>query len=379
MKREFYQMLYLRLSFFTLLMLLGLFAWAAEALPALPEDETPNAACVYGKGCTGGHVDLPVVDEPGKPARMLTLHIIYPQGKLSNVSATTGLMLDLHNWGGKIWDGAMAPVTLANTYNLVVIGVSYYQSGDDDKPTNPVPYDFGVVQTMDALRALYYVYHGLQTAHHPFDATRIYGAGGSGGGNVIQMANKFAPHTFACIVDCSGMASLTDDIAYNLPGGSALNARYSRDPASPQYLSKGMQEIRDIGNPAHLALEAKAGNHCKIVVIHGEDDGYCLIADKRRVVEAMKTAGLDVDAHLLGKADVDGKVVLNTGHSIGNRTTLLQHFAGEYLAPDSPKMCRLAKPGDFALGKTVSYAVSDGEYSIVYRNGMPVLTITKKK
>ncbi|MHB9132410.1 MAG: DUF2920 family protein [Armatimonadota bacterium] len=370
-------MFYQRLSLYLLLTLFGLCAWAAETLPALPEDQTPNAECVYGKGCSGGHVDLSVVDEPGKAARTLALHIQYPKGKLSNVSATTGLMLDLHNWGGKIWDGAISPSVLADTYNLVVIGVSYYQSGD--VATDPAPYDFGVVQTMDALRALYYVQHSLQAAHHPSDATRIYGAGGSGGGNVIQMANKFAPHTFACIVDLSGMASLTDDMAYNLPGGSGLNARYSRDPASPQYLSKGMQEIRDIGNTAHLALQAKADNRCKIVVVHGEDDGYCLIADKRRVVEAMHAAGLDVDAHLLGKADVDGKVVLNTGHSVGNRTTLLQHFAGEYLAPDSLKMCRLDKPDDFKRGKTISYPTSDGVYNIAFKDGMPVLSIRKKK
>ena len=101
---------------------------------------------------------------------------------------------------------------------------------------------------------------GLLNAKIPFAAGRIYGTGGSGGGNVIQMANKFAPRTFTCIVGLSGMASLTDDIAFNLPGGSGLNARCSCDPASPAYLTKDMQEIRDLGHPGHLAEMARLGN-----------------------------------------------------------------------------------------------------------------------
>ena len=78
-----------------------------------------------------------------------------------------------------------------------------------------------------------------------------------------------------------------------------------RDPASPAYLTRGMQEIRDVGNPAHLALQAKTGNRCRIVVIHGEDDNACPAADKRRAVDAMRAAGLAVDAHFLTQAEYD--------------------------------------------------------------------------
>lgn len=320
-------------------------------------------------------VALTVRDDPDGPARSIQLHLCYPGGQLANVRATTGLMLDLHNWGGVTFEGAPAPEVLADSYDVVAIGVTYYQSGDKDDPKNPVPYDCGCIQAMDALRALHFVYASLTAARQPFDRTRLYGTGGSGGGNVILMANKFAPRTFACIVDLSGMASLTDDIAYGQPGGSILNARYSRDPASPAYLTRGMQEIRDTGNPAHLALQAKAGNRCRVVVIHGEDDDACPAADKRRVVNAMGAAGLTVDAHMLTAADVDGTLVRNSGHALGNRTALLRHFADDCLTPGSPKLCRLAQPCDFDRRETVSYPTQDGVYAIAFGDGGPVLTI----
>jgi predicted esterase len=325
---------------------------------------------------TNGPVTVMAQNTAASPVEPLILHIRYPKGKLEAVNAQTGLMLDLHNWGGTTFDGAVSPELLAATYNVIAIGVQYRQSGDD--PKSAIPYDFGYGQALDALQGLAYVYRSLQAAKLPFDATRIYGCGGSGGGNVIQMANKFAPHTFACIVDLSGMASLTDDIAYNLPGGSGLNARYSRDPASPAFLAPWMQEIRDLGNPTHLAQQAKSGTSCKIVVIHGEDDGSCLASDKHRVVDAMKAAGLDVEAHFLGKADVDGTLVTNSGHSLGNRTALLQHFAGDYLTPGNPKMCRLTKPDDIARGEAVRYATSaEGEVIVGFGNPLPTLVFVQ--
>ena len=360
-------------ALFFLLLPLFLSPLRAEPSNAAPVTKLPDA---------NGSVVIQVQDDPSKPARPLTIHLRYPAkpkgaGTIANVSATTGLMLDLHNWGGVTFEGAPSPDKLANTFDVIAIGVQYYQSGDKDDPKDPVPYDFGYLQTMDALRALHFVYQSLIDTHHPFDHTRIYGTGGSGGGNVIQMCNKFAPRTFACIVDLSGMASLTDDIAFNLPGGANLNARYSRDKSSPAYLAPGMQEIRDLGNPAHLAQAAKLGNHCKVVVIHGEDDPSCLASDKRRVVEAMRAAGLDVESHFIAKGDADGKLIKNSAHSIGNRTELLMHFAGDYLSPASGKMCRLNGPSDFERREVISYPTTGGEHLISFRNGGPTLAFNK--
>ena len=119
----------------------GLLAISAEpAWPKLPE--------------MSGKVELEVSDGADKPARKLAVHLVYSRNRLSTVTAKTGIMITLHNWGGNIWENTPNPNHLAENYDLLVIGVTYYQSGDKD--TDPEPYDFGYIQTMDALRALHY-------------------------------------------------------------------------------------------------------------------------------------------------------------------------------------------------------------------------------
>jgi hypothetical protein len=343
-------------------LLLTVSSWAAaEPLPPLPD--------------VSGEVVIPAQDTAGQTGRTVKVYIRYPGGRLNSVKRSTGLMLALHNWGGTGFGGAPDGGTLARRYDVVAIGVDYFQSGD--KPTDPLPYDFGCYQACDALRALQYVFQGLANRRIGFDRTRIYTTGGSGGGNVSLMAAKFAPHTFAAVVDLSGMASLTDDIAYNLPGGSGLNARYTRDSNSPAFLSLGMQELRDPGNTNHLALPAARENRATFVSIHGKDDGSCLWADKERVVAAMKSAGLDATLLSIGKADVNGTNILNSGHSIGNRTELVELFAGKYLTPGSPDLRTLKGPTDFERKTVLTFPLSDGACVISYARGWPELTFTK--
>ena len=121
-------------------------------------------------------------------------------------------------------------------------------------------------------------------------------------------------------------------------------------------------------------LQAKGENRCKIVVIHGEDDPVCLAADKHRVVDAMRAAGLDVESHFITKADIDGKLITNSAHQIGERTYLLMNFAGKYLSPKSDQMRQLTKPNDFDRRGVVAYPTSTGRHSISYAGDVPSLT-----
>lgn len=305
---------------------------------------------------------------PGEP-RAITVYLRYPGGRRENVIATTGLSLCLHNWGGTAFRGS--PVPDPAEYDLVVIGVDYYQSGEASQ--GPLPYDFGYLQAADALRALYFVYSGLEDSGQNFDRGRLYAMGGSGGGNVSLMVNKLAPRTFACVVDCSGMAALTDGIAFGLAGAGRVHARYSRDPSSPAYLTPAMQDLRDTGHPGHLAYMAALGNRCKVVVIHGEDDEACLAADKHRTVDNMRAAGLDVEPHFVASPDVDGDLILDSGHSIGDRTRLMDHFAGAYLRPGRD-LLRLTAPCDFDRRETLEYPVRGGVHRVSYAEGYPVLS-----
>lgn len=319
----------------------------------------------------GGTVMIPAQPSPYTPGpRQVKVYVTYPGGKLDGVTSTTGLMLSIHNWGGTGARGTADPGFLAKNYNVVVINVDYLQSGKYDRS---IPYDFGYLQALDALRALWWVYDGLTKACRDFNRGRIYSTGGSGGGNVTLMVNKLAPRTFACIIDCSGMARLTDDIAFGLDGGSRLNAGYHRDPGHPHHLTKDAQLLRFVGYPPHLKTMRKLGNRCKVIISHGSADHVCPIEDAREMAANMKQAGFDVEAHFITKKDLDGKVFKNTGHGVGDRTRIVDTFAGKYLRPDSDAALVRPYPCDFELrDEKVRYAGPNGVYVISYKAGYPV-------
>ncbi len=323
---------------------------------------------------SNGAVEIPAQEWPRRPGpRRVRVSVHYPRRELMQVNEQTGLMLTLHNWGGTDCVGTADPRVLADELNVIAICVNYLQSGQQASITDPEPYDFGYLQALDALRALYFVFDGLQQAERPFHAGRIYATGGSGGGNVSLMANKLAPTTFACAVDICGMAKLTDDIAYDEPGGSSLNARWSRNAESPNYLAVDAQEIRDIGNPSHLAVMQELGTTSRIVVVHGVDDAMCLPEDKRELVKHMQVAGLTVEPHWITQQDIDGRVFTGTAHSLGNRTEIVLQVAGKYLRPDSPDAIVGSGPTNFELRNVqVRYPTRNGEYVISYERGYPI-------
>lgn len=335
-------------------------ARSADGWPELP---TKNAT-----------VSIPAQEWPQKPGpRMVGISIHYPDGTIGSVSKSTGLMLTLHNWGGTLCAGTANPNALAKRLDVVAICVNYLQSGRQASIDDPEPYDFGYLQGLDALRALWFVFDGLKQKELSFDSGRMFATGGSGGGNVTQMVNKLAPRTFACVIDMCGMAKLSDDIAFNLPGGSGLNARWSSDPDSRNWLSPAAQEIRFIGNPIHLAVTKRLKNACKIVVVHGVHDGTCRFEEKHELVANMQGAGLDVEPHFITKSDLDGKVFTSSGHALGNRTEIVFQVAGKYLeAGHAETTLRRKAPSDFERRDSVVYPVTGGEYVVSYLRGYPV-------
>lgn len=349
-----------RLALLTACLLLGVTCSAlSQDWPALPDKN--------------GAVSIPAQEWPQQPGRRsVNVSVHYPDGSLASVTAETGLMLTLHNWGGTGCAGTANPDALAKRLNLVAICVDYLQSGRKASIDDPEPYDFGYLQALDSLRALWFVYNGLNSKQVAFSNARIFATGGSGGGNVTLMANKLAPRTFACVIDMCGMAKLSDDVAFNLPGGSGLDARWSQDAASKNYLSPANQELRFIGNPTHVATMKKLKSTTKIIVVHGVDDTTCQFKDKQELVENMQAAGLDVVPHFIGQADLDGAIFSSTGHALGNRTEIVFKVGGETLAPDNRKISRRKVQTDFDRRTSVGYAVTGGEFVISYSNGFPI-------
>ena len=325
-----------------------------------------------------GTVLLPAQDSPYLLAnktqeqgnRSIKAYITYPGGSIEHVTPQTGLMLSIHNWGGKAASGAPSPTYLASNYNVVAINVDYIQSASRHKD---IPYDFGYLQALDCLRALHYVFDGLIQQAVPFDSGRIYSAGGSGGGNVTLMVNKLAPRTFACIIDLSGMCKLNDDIAFNLPGGSSLNARYNPLPDHIHFLTKDAQALRFVGHPQHLKQMQALGNEAQIVVSHGTSDSTCPIAHAREMVANLQTARFPVDAHFISDADIDGKAITNTGHGVGNRTLIVDKFAAKYLLVDGVHAATRKGKTDFECrDELVKYSTLNGSYIISYKQKYPV-------
>lgn len=349
------------LSFTLAVLLLALLPDAQAAAvewPSLPPKDAP--------------AEIPAQEWPQRPGpRRVRVLVHYPGGALAGVTAQTGLMLSLHNWGGSDCVGTADPRVLAQRLNVVAVCVNYLQSGQADSVDAPEPYDFGYLQALDALRALWWVRDQLATLGRPFADDRLFCTGGSGGGNVTLMANKLAPRTFACVVDMCGMKKLSDDIAFNLPGGSRLNARWSRDPRSRNFLTPDEQELRATGQPAHLAAMKRLGATSRIVVIHGVDDTVCPYADAVEMVAAARQAGLEVEAKFIAQADLDGKIHKTTGHFFGT-TEIVLAAAEKYLRPDGADARRRAGPTDFARREAVRYRTPNGEFVISYAEGFPV-------
>ena len=327
-------------------------------LPALPAEDATVA--------------IPAQEWPYRPGpRTIDVHVRYPGGASTNVDAGTGLMLSLHNWGGSGFTGTADPRRLADEFNVVAIGVDYLQTG---RPSieGPEPYDFGWLQALDALRALHYVRQGLREKGVDFADGRTFATGGSGGGNVALMANKLAPRTFACVVDICGMKKLSDDVAYNQPEGSDLDARYSPDPRSRNYLTADEQLLRFVGNPRNLVAMREQGASAKIVVVHGRDDATCPFSDAEEAVLNLRQAGCDVDAHFIGATDLDGLTFTGSGHALGDRTQIVFHVAERYLRPDGPQALSREGPSDFDLRQEIRYATPNGAFVVSYAQGPPV-------
>jgi dienelactone hydrolase len=316
-----------------------------------------------------GAIMIPAQEWPFRQGpREVRVGVSYPDGTRESIGPRTGIFLCLHNWGGLDTNGTANPSSIAKQFNCVALSVRYLQSGEEEKLGT---YDFGYLQGLDALRAVWAVFNELDKSNTTFARDRIFTTGGSGGGNVSLMANKLAPRTFTAVVDMCGMKKLSDALAYKLAGSGGLDARWSRDPASPLYLSPGAQEIRFVGHPVHLAEMKRLGTSAKIVTVHGVDDLTCL-ADGREMVANMERAKLDVVPVWVTKELVDGKIFANTGHSMGNRTMIPGHVAGKWLTADGPESLSRKTATDFERREDIRYATTDGAYIISYADGFPV-------
>jgi hypothetical protein len=344
--------------------------------PATPVSSATPAALQGAKNVLAQEQEFVAQEwsfEPGE--RKVKMHVQEPA---AGITANTGLMLVLHNWGGVYNSGEYLQwcKTFADRFNVIAVSVNYLQSGGGTWSSDK-PYDHGYLQAMDCLRALYTIWKQLKDKNIAFNEHRVYSMGGSGGGNVTEMVMKLAPHTFACGVDICGMPGLIDAIAYGTGEGTGLNAGYGKDPARPNYLSRDMQEIRDFGNLEHCRLLQAANPGLKIVIVHGVADRSCPVIPKVGQYLNMLQAKLDVDGHFLTEADVDGSVITTTGHAVGNREQVVIKYADLYLKEDGRLQKATSGASDFTRGGTCEYPTSGGKFVIDF-TGAPTIKFVAK-
>lgn len=320
-------------------------------------------------------IEIETQASPYYGERTIKLYIFYPNKELKNVNENTGVFLSLHNWGGKKATGAPKPNVLSERYNTIAICVDYLQSGIGSPPDDEHPYDLGYLQTIDVLRALYHVISELEKQKININKKRIYATGGSGGGGLSLMANKFAPRTFALIFDIVGVSGLTDDVAYGMDERCRLNAGYSRDKNHPNYLTVDQRDIRDIGFLEHLKVMKSFNQEAKIISCHGVNDSSCLVEHKKRIVENMQQVGLDIEAHFFTDEDIDGEVITNSEHGLGDRTKILMRYADSYLLEESPQLKLNQQMNDFDRADQVNYKTQNGNFVIDYSKGYPSISM----
>ncbi len=158
---------------------------------------------------------------------------------------------------------------------------------------------WGFLPAVDCLQVL-----GEVLKSYPVNAKRIMVYGKSYGAYVAMLMGKFAPHTFAVIIDREGYSRSElkhiacgefmdadyvyafnirfSDLKFTISSGSN-NPWTIEDELSPFYFSDNHRKIRSLLEEKHR-LESETSYY----IFHSETDGIASIADKDRNVEILK-------------------------------------------------------------------------------------------
>ncbi|NPV91576.1 MAG: DUF2920 family protein [Firmicutes bacterium] len=227
--------------------------------------------------------------------------------------------------------------------------------------------DYGFIQAIDCLWALGALKQICGEKQVSLNWKRTYAYGLNEGGHIVQMCGRFAPNTFALIVDNSGYPYITLNTMTGgevfreirrLPAGDSYinvfvsipktyglweNARY--------YVTEDMVEIRDL---RRFIVESPT----RYVVIQAEGDN----PDKQVVCEMMRGRGLSVE-YAVEEDAVDE-------HSVAS---LFENYADRYLAPDSSEMLLTEGVADFELGTRITFSTTNGQFVLDYSSGAPMI------
>ena len=267
----------------------------------------------------------------------------------------TGLMVMLHGWGGDYHQYDAYCEDWRNRYNCVMVQVNYRGSSDAS-----TPYDFGKYQAIDVLRCIHRVRKGCT-----INDQRIFGWGGSGGGNVILQCAKMAPNTFALIMEHAGITHPTS--------AADMKAGWDRPDRAGGWQGTALGGTKEFPPPERLVRDPvyHAGLfNTKVYVFHPDLDTTVGVQHGIQMAYGLRAAGKDVVFTLVEGGNHSSGGALEPHER--SRKTCTEHYCTEdILTRRSPG------PIDFERCEPISLPVNDDlEFRVVYdaeQEGLPRL------
>ncbi|WP_103630809.1 DUF2920 family protein [Campylobacter concisus] len=208
-------------------------------------------------------------------------------------------------------------------------------------PTKNEYQNFGVMQAMDVLNAVFYTKKYINNTK--FEHLPVIMVGSSHGGYLAHMCAKIAPWLVDGVIDNSSYAIFlwkligfgkeidftrffgcgTGNLYKNLNLYFCDKTYWTLNDKSPYYFSDAREEIRNILNPKHLNVQSKfkktfyIGYHCV-------NDDIAPAKDKTELYEALKKLKFDATLHMIkDESEVDGKFIKSLTHGMGMSYKLL--------------------------------------------------------
>ncbi|EAL3888380.1 DUF2920 family protein [Campylobacter lari] len=195
-------------------------------------------------------------------------------------------------------------------------------------PPNNEYNNFAIMPAIDHINAL----KDIMKNYPQFKSLpKIYG-GGSYGGLVALMCAKIAPWYVDGVIDNSGAAlpPLNYVVGKEIKGYDykisneniiiyiTVKTHWTRkDPNSPYYFADENYLIRALLNKDHLILQAQKNKDIIYTSYHSAKDDLTPVEYKISMIEILKALNYEVDFHLIGKKDIDGKFIKNLTHGCG--------------------------------------------------------------
>ena len=221
--------------------------------------------------------------------------------------------------------------------------------------------DMGLMQAIDNMTALYYVFNILKENQLSFNTNKIIALGQSHGSYLGLLCNALIPNVFDMIIDNSAYLS-----PYYLKTSRVLQTELNGFPLAVffDYMAPKLDldhEILDL-NYVYKQVE----NHSGIISFLGDADFMIPVEEKRSFCASLPNCNF----HLYTKNDLDGEIFKNNKHGLG--ADFIKLF--EYCYTQFESNTNEAKRKDLYSPNKIK--TSRASYELYFDDGIPLLQIT---